>query len=318
MKFELKYDLRNPPEWRRPSSELYRQMLEQVAWADANGFDRVHFHEHHFSDDGYLPSGFPVAAAVAARTRQIQISLNLIVLPLKHPVQVAEEGALLDIISAGRMEFVFGAGYRRSEYEGYGIPMRERPGRMDEAIEIVRRCWEVEEEFDFEGRYWTLKGVRIMPRPVQRPRPRIVLGGSTPPGAIRAARIGDGFTTPYAALLDTWREEMIRLGKDPDGNGSLSGSSVGLPPSFLHVARDPTAAWQVIGRHALYESNSYFEWARERGNSPFKPAREPAELYGKGYGVLTPAELVAAGKQIEKSQPSPYRMLFHPLMGGMP
>jgi alkanesulfonate monooxygenase SsuD/methylene tetrahydromethanopterin reductase-like flavin-dependent oxidoreductase (luciferase family) len=216
------------------------------------------------------------------------------------------------------MEFVFGAGYRRAEYEGYGIPMRQRPGRMDEAITIVRRCWEEEDKFDFDGRYWALKGVKITPRPVQRPSPRIVLGGSTPAGAIRAARLGDGFTTPYSSLLEIWSEEMTRLGKNPEGRLMLTGSSPGLPGSFLHIAKDPAAAWREIGPHAMHESNSYFEWSQERGHSPFSPAKTPDELLEKGYGVLTPEAVVKAGLDIENRVSGPHRMLFHPLMGGMP
>jgi len=318
VEFEIKYDLRNPPAWRRPWEQHYSHFLDQVEWADRHGFDRVHLHEHHFAEDGYLPSPLVAAAALAARTKRIRISLNLIVLPLKHPVGVAEEIAVLDCLSGGRVEVVLGSGYRRAEYEGYGIPMRQRPGRMDEGVAIVKRCLEEEGPFDFEGRYWSLKGVRVMPRPVQRPRPRILLGGSTDAGAVRAARLGDGFTTPYPKLLEVWREEMKKLGKDPAGAGSLTGSSQGLPGSFLHLARDPAAAWRVIGPHAVWESNTYAEWARERGNSPFRPVSHPDQLLESGYGVLTPEELVSQGRGLEAERPGPHRFLFHPMMGGIP
>jgi alkanesulfonate monooxygenase SsuD/methylene tetrahydromethanopterin reductase-like flavin-dependent oxidoreductase (luciferase family) len=318
MEFELKYDLRNPPRWRRPWPDLYGRFLDQVEWADRHGFDRVHLHEHHFSEDGYLPSPLLAAAAIAGRTSRIRISLNLIVLPLKHPVEVAEQIALLDCLSDGRLDVVLGAGYRRAEYEAYGIPMRQRPGRMDEAIEILKRCLEEDEPFDFEGRYWRLRGVRVMPKPVQRPRPRLVLGGSSAAGALRAARLGDGFTTPYPKLLEVWRQEMVRLGKDPGLAATVTGSSPGLPGSFLHLARDPKTAWRVIGPHAVWESNSYAEWARERGNSPFRPVTHPDQLLESGYGVLTPSQLVARGRELEAERPGPHRVLFHPLMGGMP
>jgi alkanesulfonate monooxygenase SsuD/methylene tetrahydromethanopterin reductase-like flavin-dependent oxidoreductase (luciferase family) len=317
MDFELKYDLRNPPPWRKPWTRLYQDFLDQVAWADEKGFNRVHLHEHHFSEDGYLPSPLVAAAAIAGRTRRIRISLNLIVLPLKHPVEVAEQIAVLDCISGGRVDVVLGAGYRRAEYEAYGIAMRQRPGRMDEAIEILKRCWE-EESFDFEGRYWHLKGVRVMPKPVQQPRPLLTLGGSTEAGALRAARLGDAFTTPYPGLLEVWSEEMRRLGKEPESRATVTGSSAGLPGSFLHLARAPAAAWRVIGPHAVWESNSYSEWSRERGNSPFRPVSLPDQLLEIGYGVLTPEEAVEKGREIEAGAPGPHRFLFHPLMGGMP
>src|SRR5438105_653835 len=111
MRFELRYDLRNPPQWRRPFEAYYADFLRQVEWADVHGFARVNLMEHHFVEDGYDPSPLTVAAAIAARTKRIKIKLNVLLLTLRHPVQVAEEIALVDIISGGRIEVVFGAGY---------------------------------------------------------------------------------------------------------------------------------------------------------------------------------------------------------------
>ena len=213
MRFAIRYDLRNPPEWRRPFEEHYAHFLDQVAWADKHGFETLTLSEHHFSEDGYIPSMFPVAAAVAARTKSIRIVLSLVLLPLKHPVQVAEDGALVDIISNGRLELMLGGGYVNGEFEGYGISIKSRGGRMEEGTEIIKRCWE-EEEFSFQGKYWDLKSVRVMPKPVQKPRPPVLMGGSSPAAARRAARLADGFSPTSPRLMKQWREEMARLGKD--------------------------------------------------------------------------------------------------------
>src|SRR5262249_36558285 len=148
--------------------------LEQVGWADAHGFAGVALAEHHFIEDGYLPAPLVAAAAIAARTRRLHIRLTVLLLTLRHPVQVAEEAALVDILSGGRLVLMVGAGYRENEFAAYGIAREERLGRMAEGIEIIRRCWE-EEDFDFEGRFWRLSNVRVMPKPVQRPRPRILM-----------------------------------------------------------------------------------------------------------------------------------------------
>ena len=176
MDFEIKYDLRNPAAWRKPWADVYAHFLDQVVWADDNGFDTVMLHEHHFSDDGYLPSPFTAAAAIAARTRRIRIRLALVLLPLKHPVQVAEDAAVLDIISGGRLEVVVGAGYVPGEFEGYGISIKQRPSRMEEAVEIIKRCWS-EEEFSHTGKHWTLRNVRVMPKPLQQPM-KLLMGAS--------------------------------------------------------------------------------------------------------------------------------------------
>ncbi|MCL0102207.1 LLM class flavin-dependent oxidoreductase [Dehalococcoidia bacterium] len=316
MQFAIRYDLRNPPEWHKPPEKLYAHFLNQVEWADSHGFSRIGLSEHHFSDDEYLPSLFTAAAAVAARTKHIQITLNLVLLPLKHPVQVAEEAALVDIISGGRMQLMLGAGYRRAEFEGYGIPMSSRPGRMEEGIQIIRKCWE-EEEFDFHGKYWSLKNVRCTPKPVQKPRPQILMGGSSEAAARRAARLGDSFSPTTPIFLKPWRDEMIKLGKDP-GPEPVTSADMPRPPSnFLHVARDTAKAWSVIGKHAVYESNSYAKWTADRGHSPYSPSDNPQELWDNGnYRVLTPAETVDLGKRIDSKGGGIFT--FHPLMGGMP
>src|SRR4051812_19233236 len=109
MKFGLGYDLRNPAISGRSFQALYAEFLDQVEGADSHGFDFVELPEHHFVDDGYLPSPFVVAAAIAARTKRMRIGLHLVLLPLRHPVQVAEDAAIVDILSGGRLDMTVGA-----------------------------------------------------------------------------------------------------------------------------------------------------------------------------------------------------------------
>ena len=260
VEFELVYDLRNPAPWTRPWPSLYGAFLDQVEWADRHGFDAVRVSEHHFSDDGYLPSPLLAASAAAARTQALRLRLGAILLPLRHPVQLAEDIAVLDNLSAGRTEVILAGGYREAEFSGYGIPIRQRPSRIEEAVEIIKRCW-TGEEFSFSGRYWSLRDVRVRPQPFQRPRPRIVLGGSSPEAALRAARIADGFAPPTAAPLEMWRDEVRRLGGDPTEAEQLVPGRVIGARTFLHVSEDPEAAWKEVAPHALYLTNSYASWA---------------------------------------------------------
>jgi alkanesulfonate monooxygenase SsuD/methylene tetrahydromethanopterin reductase-like flavin-dependent oxidoreductase (luciferase family) len=315
MRYGLRYDLRNPKRWHKPWDNVYRHLLEQVEWADQAGFDMVTLNEHHFAPDGYLPSPFVVAGAIAARTKRVKIALSLVLLPLKHPVQVAEDAAVLDIISGGRLELTVGAGYRQEEFAGYGISISERPSRMEEATEIIRRCWE-EESFDFTGRHWNLRSVSVMPKPIQQPRPRIQMGGSSSAAARRAARLSDGFLGPAQFQAD-WREEMISLGKDP-GSATMA-STEGFPSLFVHVAEDPEAAWKRIGEHALYESNSYASWNVSGSSSTYAFASDPSELVNAGtHGVITPDQAIDIGRHLRSEGiPSP-RLTLQPMMGGMP
>jgi alkanesulfonate monooxygenase SsuD/methylene tetrahydromethanopterin reductase-like flavin-dependent oxidoreductase (luciferase family) len=314
MKYELRYDLRNPPQWRQPWDVFYQRFLDQVVWAEANGFSAVQLSEHHFSDDGYLPSLVAMAGALIGRTSTITIRLGLVLLPLKHPVQLAEDIAMLDILSGGRVELVVGAGYRRAEFEGYGVPMNQRPSLMEEGIEILRRCW-TEDSFDFEGKRWTLENVRVMPKPLHPIK--IVMGGSSTAAAQRAARIADGFAPSSPQQYVDWREEMERLGKDP--GPAPDPSAPRPPPNLLHVAHDPDEAWKVVGPHALYESQSYAGWSAERGNSNYVALDDPDELRKLGsYAVMTPEQVVEMGRAMEAANPPGTRLVFHPMVGGLP
>lgn len=316
MRFGIQFDLRNPPEWRRQSEVLYREFLELVEFADANGFDYVSLPEHHFTDDWYLPSSVVAAAAIAARTNNLRIVLSLVLLPLKHPVQLAEDLAVLDILSNGRLDLEIGGGYRPEEFAGYGIGIRSRPGRMEEAIEIIKRCW-TEEEFSFEGRYWNLQNVRVTPKPLQQPRPSIVMGGASPAAARRAARMADGFNPLQHKLYLIWREEMLALGKDP---GRDKPADMPKPPAnLMWIAEDPVATWKELGPYAMQHTNSYADYAGGLKFAAHQRARHPDDLLADGsHGVLTPAEAVGLGQAMESFRPEYASMRVSPLVGGCP
>ena len=123
------YDFRNTPESGMDMPSLYAAIMDQVVMLDGLGLDLVWFTEHHFLDDGYLPSWVPMAGAIAARTKRVRLSSDVCLLPFNHPVRLAEDLAVLDIISEGRVSVVFGIGYRPQEYEHFGLDIRRR-GRI--------------------------------------------------------------------------------------------------------------------------------------------------------------------------------------------
>jgi len=115
LRFGLWYDFRNPPQWRQSSDRLYREILDQIAWAENHGFDDVWLSEHHFIEDGYLPSILPVAAAIAACTNRIRIVSGVLLVPFHNPIRLAEDIATVDVISGGRFELGAGVGFKREE-----------------------------------------------------------------------------------------------------------------------------------------------------------------------------------------------------------
>jgi alkanesulfonate monooxygenase SsuD/methylene tetrahydromethanopterin reductase-like flavin-dependent oxidoreductase (luciferase family) len=139
IRFGLWYDFRNPAQWRQPPDRLYREILDQIAWGENNGFDDVWLSEHHFIEDGYLPSILPAAAAIAARTNRIRIASGVLLMPFHNPIRLAEDIATVDVISGGRFELGVGIGFKREEFAGFGVSSKERGARTDQSHRFCSR-----------------------------------------------------------------------------------------------------------------------------------------------------------------------------------
>jgi alkanesulfonate monooxygenase SsuD/methylene tetrahydromethanopterin reductase-like flavin-dependent oxidoreductase (luciferase family) len=299
----LRFDLR-APSFARGSAELCRAALEQCEWADRAGLSTIMLLEHHGSPDGYLPSPLVMAGAVAARTRRVRIMLSALIAPLHDPVRIAEDMAVVDVISGGRLLPILSGGYVAREFEQFGRKLADRASYMDEIVPFLQQAW-TGEPFAWRGRT-----VRVTPRPVQRPRPPIWLGGSSAAAARRAARLADGFSPTVPAYHDIYRAELRRLGK-PDP-GPLP---PGLPHTFIHVSDDPEAAWKRIAPHALHEMNSYGQWIRDAGtDAPYQPVDSLEALRATGqYAVYRPQELVERLRALGPGA----SLTLNPLMGGL-
>src|SRR5713226_3012587 len=197
IRFGLWYDFRNPPEWRQASDRLYSEILDQIAWSESHGFDDVWLSEHHFIEDGYLPSILPVAAAISARTKRIRIASGVLLMPFHNPVRLAEDIAVVDVISGGRFEFGVGVGFKLEEFDSFGVSFKERGSRTNESLDIIRRLLSGE-TVTYKSDFFNFKNIKVAPEPIQKPHPPIWLGGFTPAALRRAARYGDGFTVPGA------------------------------------------------------------------------------------------------------------------------
>src|SRR3984957_19650631 len=185
--FGVLHGFRNPPATGLTFPEFYRRTLDQIVLAEQLGFDHVWITEHHFVDDGYMPSPLVMAGAIAALTERVMIGQDVMLLPFANPVRLAEDLAVLDNLSSGRMMLGAGMGYVPSEFAGMGVPRRQRRARMDDTLEILRRAW-AEEEFDFDGEVYQVAKVRVRPRPVQAGGPPLWVAAMSEAGARRAAR----------------------------------------------------------------------------------------------------------------------------------
>jgi alkanesulfonate monooxygenase SsuD/methylene tetrahydromethanopterin reductase-like flavin-dependent oxidoreductase (luciferase family) len=304
MMFGIRFDFRNPSFSGVDMADRYAAALEMSEWADRNGALIIGLSEHHGSADGYLPSALAMAAAIAARTSNARIAVNAVVAALHDPLRLAEDAAVVDLLSRGRLDLTVVGGYVREEFEAFGVPMSERPARVRETVATLRSAW-TGEPFEFRGRT-----ARVLPKPAQPGGPKIVVGGSSEAAARRAARIGDGFLPSEPHFWDPYREECLSLGQ-PDPGPYFGGNT-----DVVVLAEDPDAAWPELGPYFLHELNAYGAWQAVDGvQTGYKMADSVGDLRRTGqYRIVTPdeyaAELKAAGDLAFA--------LLHPMVGGIP
>jgi alkanesulfonate monooxygenase SsuD/methylene tetrahydromethanopterin reductase-like flavin-dependent oxidoreductase (luciferase family) len=303
--FAARYDFRALGADRVARQEIYARSLEQARYLEQHGHQALLLSEHHVSPDGYLPSPIPVAAAFAAVTSTIPISVSALLLNLYEPLRVAEDIAVLDHLAAGRVSYTIGLGYRREEYELFGRPWATRGADIEDRIRVLREAW-TGEEFTYDGRR-----VRILPTPYTDPHPLLFYGGGSEAAARRAARLGLHFQpqTGGPELVELYRAECRALGRDP-------GIVVTAPPGPANVfcAEDPDRFWALNGHHLLADAQAYAAWSGDARNYVRDDAATVEELRAGGvYVVLTPDDMVAQARAGE------LRLISsHPACGGLP
>lgn len=301
----VSFDMRAPA-FGTPTPELYAAALEMAEFADGIGVDRIGLMEHHASEDGYLPAPFVLGGGIAARTRQCTLTLGAVIMPLHDPVKLAEQIAVLDLMSNGRLNVIFGAGYVKSEFDMFGVSLRERGKLLDKGIDIVLRALRGE-AFEVDGR-----PVYVRPLPVQAPEEIVLVGGGVPASAKRAARFDVGFGPMRRELLEIYEEECRKLGREPR---KAFGPSQRLPLS-IHLTEDPDRAWHQIKDHALHVVSEYAKWAAQEpnSNSPFKGLMTEEALRASGlFAVWTPDQLIERAAEVEHGA----SLGFQPLLGGL-
>ena len=280
MRVGLYVDMRNPPHRFRPWHSHYGRWLERFEEVERLGSDAIWLTEHHFFDDGYLPQCWTLAAAIAARTSRMRIGSAVTLLPLHSTIELAEQIALVDIISGGRAEPGFGVGYRKPEYLAFGGDFKSRYRVFAERITELRELWG-EEEGDSPV---------VTPPPIQRPMP-IWAGFGGPMGARVAGRLGLGLQSLDPAIYEDYRRALIDAGHEPD-TARVAGHVE------LLVSDDPERTWAAIGDHVLYRWDSYhrymFEGTRLESDPP--PAPDPDEVRRR-FLIGTPEEVASAVHQ---------------------
>jgi alkanesulfonate monooxygenase SsuD/methylene tetrahydromethanopterin reductase-like flavin-dependent oxidoreductase (luciferase family) len=295
--FGLWYDFRQ----RLPLGDyarFYAECLEEIEEGERLGFAGAWVSEHHFVDDGYLPSPLVAAAAIAARTRTMTIGTNVLLLPMHHPLRVAEDAAVVDLISGGRFVLGVGQGYVQHEFEMLGFERKYRPSLFEEGIEVIRHALG-EGRTGYKGRHWSFDDLPFEPRP-ERKLP-IYIGAFADPAIDRAARLADGFLASAGggAFGETYRKVLAAL----ERHGRAGEAFPYVASGVVFVHEDAGRAREIVGPAIAYQRTRYAEWGTDRDEPRPEQIREE-DLPWERYLVGTPQEVTEA--LIELYQEAPY------------
>ena len=301
--FTLRFDMRAPT-WAAPIEDLYMAALEMAEWAESRGAVVAVLSEHHATADRHLPSPLILASAMAARTEQLPILVAAAVLPFYEPVRLAEDMAVLDIVSRGRVAYVLGVGHRREEYDHFGLDFQARGARADERLgtllDLLRG-----DEVTVGGR-----SARISPRPTSG-GPQLFIGGGSLAAARRAGRFGLGFIAQAATpgLTEAYQQACREAEHEP-GFVQVPDPSAA---TVMFVTDDVERAWDELGRFLLHDAMTAAAYRHgEASVASISTATTVDELRGdRSYQVITreeATELVRAGTILP----------LLPLCGGLP
>jgi len=304
MRVDMRLNLQ-APNWADPLSELYPVGLEMAKWADEIGFDAIRIGEHHGTEDNWCPSIMVLGSAVAAVTSRITINLSAVLLPLHDPIMVAEDLAVLDLISGGRLDVVVAAGYNAYEFEMFGVDRAKRGVLMEEGVEVLRQAW-TGEEFEYKGRR-----VRVTPRPGTPGGPKLILGGTSAAAAKRAVRLGMDYFPLNAEAYEVFQQERLATGLPRAKEYSRGG------PHLIHVTDDVEAAWEILTPHFMLEVGNYAAWGKsdKPASGPHGDTQQSAEQLRAGgkYIVVTPEEAI----ELVGKYPPDTIITLHPLVTGL-
>jgi len=270
----------------------FAETLEQARLIRSLGFDSIWAGEHHITPGFHFFPQMALLQRVAAEAEGLWIGTNLTLLPLHNPVELAEVGAFMDVMTGGRFLLGVGLGYRAEEFAMFGVPLSERVSRLAEGVEIIRRLWS-EDRVTHRGRHWQFSDATIRPRPLQSPRPPILVGAQVEAAIARAARIADGWLVVPVPTLDDVAAHVALF--------AAARSAAKLPPS-PHICRllevgcapDEDTAFRRIAPYLMAKYASYSAWGLEGVaiDPDAAPEQQLRRLAANRFAIGSPTQVI--------------------------
>jgi len=241
---------------RVPLETVYARAFERIAVMDQGGYDAVWLAEHHFSTYSVCPSTTLMGAHVAARTKRLRVGTAVTLAALYQPLRLAEELALLDVLSNGRLAWGAGRGFDPREFRAFGVPVEESAERMQECVEVVLAAWR-EGKLDHRGRHFEFRDVLVLPKPLQRPHPPVWLAASSPDAVVRAAKRGFSILQdPHSSHAEIGRKRALYRETLAQSGHALAGRELPIA-RLLACAPTDREAEEIARAGAQWTVGSY-------------------------------------------------------------
>ena len=249
------------------------ELLAEAQAAEASGWDGCFITEHHQQEDGYLPNPLLLAGLIGMKTQRIKVGTCVLLMPLHHPVHVAEDCAVIDTVTRGRLVLSIGVGYQPHDFDAFGVPITERATRTEEAMDVIRRAW-TGERFSYQGQHFQYTDTLITPSPAQQPGPPIWMASWTPVGLRRAGRMADGWIADPVQSLPVIKDYATRY--------RAAAEKAGRTPHIClmrdAVVADSMAAAEAASGPTMYTHRFYFQYGAYVPDAYLKDVTKPEDL----------------------------------------
>jgi alkanesulfonate monooxygenase SsuD/methylene tetrahydromethanopterin reductase-like flavin-dependent oxidoreductase (luciferase family) len=256
------------------SDTVFREAVEEIVLAEEVGLDSALISEHHFLENGFFPSPLIALSFIAARTKKIKFGPGVMLLPLYDPVHVAEDCAVLDIISGGRLILGVGQGYRPEEFDAFGVDLADRSAKMREGVTLIRKLW-TEPQVTFNGKQFQTRNLPLNPKPFQKPAPPIWIAAKKRHAVQLAAEVGDGWFADPITPISIVERNKVHWENTLRASGVKPADRAFGYYRDAYVGEDDQSAARLAHKQVMDSYHNYLQWGHlvDDDGKPLAPDR---------------------------------------------